>query len=160
MNRIFNMNRTFILVAGLVFFLSIAVGRYALSAPAPAPQPTASDITPVHIPSTPTPAPAPTLAPVTGEPIRVRFDRGSYGDTITSTVSTAYLLWARAGQAFTTTLTSGSTTATASLYDPDGVALYQDLAAGYTAKATLPTNGDYRLEIRASGSYTAGVMIR
>ncbi len=41
-----------------------------------------------------------------------------------------------------------------------GVALYQELAAGYTAKATLPTSGDYRLEIRSSGRYTAGVMIK
>ena len=96
---------------------------------------------------------------ISGAPVRVNFAMGSYGETITGTVSTSYLLWAKAGQAFTTTLTADST-ALASLYAPDGVALYQDLAAGYTAKATLPTNGDYRLEIRTSGQFTAGVMIR
>lgn len=114
---------------------------------------------PAHVESTVTPAPTATMQPISGAPVRVQFDRGSYGETITGTVSTAYLLWAKAGQAFTTTLTADST-ALASLYAPDGVALYQDLAAGYTAKATLPTNGDYRLEIRTSGQYTVGVMIK
>jgi len=113
----------------------------------------------VHVESTATPAPTATPQPISGAPVRVQFDLGSYGETLTSTVSTSYLLWAKAGQAFTTTLTADST-ALASLYAPDGVALYQDLAAGYTAKATLPTNGDYRLEIRTSGQFTAGVMIR
>jgi len=107
----------------------------------------------------PTVAVTPTVQPISGDPVRVQFDLGSYGETLTGTVSTQYLLWAKAGQAFTTTLAS-NTTALASLYAPDGVALYQELAAGYTAKATLPTNGDYRLEIRTSGQYTAGVMIR
>jgi hypothetical protein len=155
------MNKAFLFIVCIVLFGSIAVGRF-IFAPPPAngePLPVTINVTPAHLLSTATPAPTPTLAPVTGEPVRVRFDLDSYGDTITGTVSTAYLLWARAGQAFTTTLTSGST-ATASLYTPDGVALYQELAAGYTAKATLPTNGDYRLEIRSSGNYTAGVMIR
>lgn len=108
----------------------------------------------------------PWLAPVavfgmmaSGAPVRVQFDLGSYDETITGTVSTQYLLWASAGQTFTTTL-SANTTALASLYAPDGVALYQELSAGYTAKVTLPTNGDYRLEIRSGGRYTAGVMIR
>ena len=113
----------------------------------------------VHVESTATPAPTATPQPISGAPVRVQFDLGSYGETLTSTVSTSFLLWAKAGQAFTTTLTADST-ALASLYAPDGVALYQDLAAGYTAKATLPTNGDYRLEIRTSGQFTAGVMIR
>ena len=113
----------------------------------------------VHVESTATPAPTATPQPISGAPVRVQFDLGSYGETLTSTVSTSYLLWAKAGQTFTTTLTADST-ALASLYAPDGVALYQDLAAGYTAKATLPTNGDYRLEIRTSGQFTAGVMIR
>ena len=113
----------------------------------------------VHVESTATPAPTATPQPISGAPVRVQFDLGSYGETLTSTVSTSYLLWARAGQAFTTTL-SANNTAQASLYAPDGVALYQELAAGYTAKATLPTNGDYRLEIRSSGNYTVGVMIK
>ena len=113
----------------------------------------------VHVESTATPAPTATPQPISGAPVRVQFDLGSYGETLTSTVSTSYLLWAKAGQTFTTTLTADST-ALASLYAPDGVALYQDLAAGYTAKATLSTNGDYRLEIRTSGQFTAGVMIR
>ena len=113
----------------------------------------------VHVESTATPAPTATPQPISGAPVRVQFDLGSYGETLTSTVSTSYLLWAKAGQTFTTTL-SANTTALASLYAPDGVALYQELAAGYTAKATLPTNGDYRLEIRSSGNYTVGVMIR
>jgi len=107
----------------------------------------------------PSPAPTATPQPISGAPVRVQFDLGSYGETLTSTVSTSYLLWAKAGQTFTTTL-SANTTALASLYAPDGVALYQELAAGYTAKATLPTNGDYRLEIRSSGNYTVGVMIK
>lgn len=113
----------------------------------------------VHVESTATPAPTATPQPISGAPVRVQFDLGSYGETLTSTVSTSYLLWAKAGQTFTTTL-SANTTALASLYAPDGVALYQELAAGYTAAATLPTSGDYRLEIRTSGSYTVGVMIR
>lgn len=155
------MTRTLLFVAGLVFFLSLGVGRWVFGPTQSTPMPitTINDVTPAHLPSTPTPQPTATLAPVMAEPIRVHFDLGSYGDTITGTISTAYLLWARSGQAFTTTLTSNST-ATASLYAPDGVALYQDLAAGYTAKATLPTNGDYRLEIRSRGAFTAGVMIR
>ena len=113
----------------------------------------------------PTPTAQPTVTatatpqPISGAPVRVNFAAGSYGETITGTVSTSYLLWARAGQAFTTTL-SANNTAQASLYAPDGVALYQELAAGYTSKATLPTNGDYRLEIRSSGNYTVGVMIK
>lgn len=113
----------------------------------------------VHVESTATPAPTATLQPVSGEPVRVQFDLGSYGETLTNTVGAQYLLWAAAGQTFTTTLSADST-ALASLYAPDGVALYQDLAAGYTAKATLPSSGDYRLEIRSSGSYTVGVMIK
>lgn len=113
----------------------------------------------VHVESTATPAPTATPQPISGAPVRVQFDLGSYGETLTSTVSTSYLLWAKAGQTFTATL-SANTTALASLYAPDGVALYQELAAGYTAKATLPTNGDYRLEIRSSGNYTVGVMIK
>lgn len=113
----------------------------------------------VHVESTATPAPTATPQPISGAPVRVQFDLGSYGETLTSTVSTSYLLWAKAGQTFTTTL-SANNTAQASLYAPDGVALYQELAAGYTAKATLPTSGDYRLEIRSSGRYTAGVMIK
>ena len=113
----------------------------------------------VHVESTATPAPTATPQPISGAPVRVQFDLGSYGETLTSTVSTSYLLWAKAGQTFTTTL-SANTTALASLYAPDGVALYQELAAGYTAAATLPTSGDYRLEIRTSGQFTAGVMIR
>lgn len=100
-----------------------------------------------------------TVQPISGAPVRVQFDLGSYGETLTNTVSTSYLLWAKAGQTFTTTL-SANTTALASLYAPSGVVLYQELAAGYTAKATLPTDGDYRLEIRSSGRYTAGVMIK
>jgi len=113
----------------------------------------------VHVESTATPAPTATPQPLSGAPVRVNFAAGSYGETITGTVSTSYLLWAKAGQAFTTTLSTNNT-AQASLYAPDGVALYQELAAGYTAKATLPTSGDYRLEIRSSGRYTAGVMIK
>lgn len=155
------MNRTFILVAGLVFFLSIAVGRYALSAaiPSPTSQPTPVDITPVHLPSTPTPAPTPTLAPVAGAANRVQFDRGAWGDVITGTVSSRYLLWAREGQAFTTTLSSQQS-ALASLYAPDGTPLYEQMAAGNTARATLPSSGDYTLEIRSSGAFTAEVEIR
>lgn len=124
--------------------------------PVSLPTPTAQ---PVHVESTATPEITATPQPLSGAPVRVQFDPGSYGETITGSVSTQYLLWAAAGQSFTTTL-SANTTALASLYAPDGVALYQDLATGYTAKATLPTDGDYRLEIRSSGNFTVGVMIK
>lgn len=100
-----------------------------------------------------------TVQPISSAPVRVQFDLGSYGETITGTVSTQYLLWAKAGQAFTTTL-SANTTALASLYAPNGGALFDNVRGGDLAAVTLPTDGDYRLEIRSSGNYTVGVMIR
>lgn len=121
-------------------------------------QPTVQSVS-VEPTAAPTVTATATAQPISGDPVRVQFDLGSYGETITGTVSTRYLLWAAAGQVFTTTLSS-NTAALASLYAPDGVALYQELAGGYTAAATLPASGDYRLEIRSSGNYTVGVEIR
>lgn len=143
-----------VVIIGIVVTFNVFMGGNG----EPVAQPTAT-AQPVRSEPSPVPTVTPAMQPISGAPVRVQFARGSYGETITGTVSTAYLLWAKAGQAFTTTLTADST-ALASLYAPDGVALYQELAAGYTAKATLPTNGDYRLEIRTSGQYTAGVMIK
>lgn len=106
-----------------------------------------------------TPAISPTLQPITNQPIRIQFDRGTWGDVITGTVGSRYLLWARGEQVFTTTLTSQQS-ATASLYAPDGTPLYEQMASGNTAVAKLPANGDYMLEIRSSGRFTAEVEIR
>lgn len=155
------MNKTFFIVGGIALFASFGLGRCLFSPPPinGEPLPVVISATPAHVAATPTVTPTATMQPVSGDPVRVQFDLGSYGETLTNTVGTQYLLWAAAGQTFTTTLSADST-ALASLYAPDGVALYQDLAAGYTAKATLPANGDYRLEIRTSGSYTVGVMIK
>lgn len=147
-----------IVIAGIVVVFNVFLGGN--SDPVAVPTLPAQ---PVHVESTQAPAATatvtPTAQPISGAPVRVDFAKGSYGETLTGTVSTSYLLWAKVGQAFTTTLTADSP-ALASLYAPDGVALYQELAAGYTAKATLPSNGDYRLEIRSNGRYTVGVMIK
>lgn len=115
--------------------------------------------TPAPVTTVPTVTPGATLEPVTTEPIRVQFDRGTWGDVITGTVSSRYLLWARGSQVFTTTLTSQQS-ATASLYAPDGTPLYEQMAAGNTARATLPSNGDYTLEIRSGSAFTVEVEIR
>jgi hypothetical protein len=107
-----------------------------------------------------TPAGHPTPeTPASGDPLRVNFAIGSYGATLLGATSTKYLLWAAQGQVFTATLAANST-ALASLYGPDGVAIYEQLAAGNTASATLPISGDFMLEIRSSGTFTAGVEIR
>lgn len=156
------MNKTFFIIGGIALFASFGLGRCFFAAPAPVngePLPVVINVAPAHAASTPTVQPTATMQPISGAPVRVNFASGSYGETLAGDTGTAYLLWAAAGQTFTTTLSADST-ALASLYAPDGVALYQDLAAGYTAAATLPTSGDYRLEIRTSGSYTVGVMIR
>lgn len=139
------------LLAGGCYFSGSGEG-YAGSQPRP---------TTIPAPATtaPTVMPGATLEPVTGKPIRVQFDRGAWGDVITGTISSKYLLWAAQGQVFTTTLTSQQS-ATASLYAPDGKPLYEAMAAGNTARATLPSSGDYTLEIRTSGAYTAEVEIR
>lgn len=100
-----------------------------------------------------------TNQPITNQPIRIQFDIGTYGETITGTTSTKYLLWAAQGQVFTTTLTSQQS-ALASLYGPGDKPLYEEMAAGNTATAKLPANGDYTLEIRSSGRFTAEVEIR
>ena len=42
----------------------------------------------------------------------------------------------------------------------NGGALFDNVRGGDLAAVTLPTDGDYRLEIRSSGNYTVGVMIR
>lgn len=120
------------------------------------PRPT---LTPAPVTAAPTVTPVTTLEPVTGKPIRVQFDRGTWGDVITGTISSKYLLWARGEQVFTTTLTSPQS-ATASLYTPGGTPLYEAMAAGNTATAKLPSSGDYTLEIRSSGAFTAEVTIK
>jgi len=142
-----------IIIVGVVVTFNVLFSGNGepVTMPTPTAQPTAT--------AAPTVTATATVQPISGAPVRVQFDLGSYGETLTNTASTSYLLWAKAGQTFTTSL-SANTTATASLYAPDGAVLYRDLAAGYTAAATLPTNGDYRLEIRSSGQYEVGVMIR
>lgn len=145
-------------VGGIVFFVSIAIGRYLFFG-TPTPALLTADTTPTITEHQPAPTMTPTLQPVTGDPVRVQFNRGSYGATITGTVGTKYLLWAAAGQTFTTTLASHSA-ALVSLYGPDGKPLYEGLAAGYTAASKLPSNGDYALEVRSGGAYTVGVTIR
>lgn len=106
-----------------------------------------------------TPEATATLQPITNQPIRIQFDIGTWGDVITGTNSSQYLLWAAQGQTFTTTLTSEQSTL-ASLYAPDGKPLYEQMSSGNTARATLPSSGDYVLEIRASGTFTAEIEIR
>ena len=106
-----------------------------------------------------TPAITATLQPITNQPIRIQFEIGTYGEVITGTQSSKYLLWAAQGQVFTTTLTSQQS-ALASLYAPNGKPLYEQMAAGNTAAAKLPSSGDYMLEIRSSGRFTAEVEIR
>jgi len=151
------MNKTVIFIAGIVFFLFFGIGRWAFSAPDNRRgEPMVADQAPV--PSIPTPAATPLPAP-TGEAVRVRFQRGSYSETLTGDGSQRYLLWAAAGQIFTASLTSNAT-ALVSLYGTDGAPLYEQLASGYTAAASLPTSGDYQLEVRSSGAYTVGMMIR
>lgn len=150
--------KAFFFVTGLLIFLSIAVGRCATEAPGQSTPMTATP-TPTLVDQQPAPTATPTLQPIGGDPVRVQFKRCSYGATITGTNSTKYLLWAAQGQTFTTTLTANSN-ALASLYAPNGKPLFEQLAAGYTAAAKLPSNGDYALEVRTSGAYTVGVEIR
>jgi hypothetical protein len=153
------MNKTFVGASITCLAISVTLGRCFFAPPTPdgEPLPVVVNVAPAHVAATPTATPTATMQPISA-PVRVNFASGSYGETLAGDTGTAYLLWAAAGQTFTTTLLADST-ALASLYAPDGVALYQGLAAGYTAKATLPANGDYRLEIRSSGSYTVEVMI-
>lgn len=122
----------------------------------PRPTVTPAEITPA---ATVAPGVTPTLLPATNAAIRVQFDRGTWGDVITGTVSSKYLLWAAQGQVFTTTLTSKQS-ALASLYAPDGKPLYEQMAAGNTAAAKLPASGDYTLEIRSNKAFTVEVTIR
>lgn len=150
--------RSFLFIAGLLFFVVFAVGRYALGFNSQ-PAPVTAIATPTIAEHQSAPTMTPTLQPVTGDPVRVQFNRGSYGATITGTVGTKYLLWAAQGQTFTTTLSSQSA-ALVSLTGPDGKPLFTDLAAGYTAASKLPSNGDYALEVRNSDAYTVGVTIR
>ena len=137
------------ILGGCYFSGSGRVGLSPESTPTPAPVATIST----------TPTAAPTLAPVTTEPVRINFKRGTWGETITGSTGTKYLLWAAQSQTFTVTLSSPQS-ALASLYSPDGKPLYEGMAAGNTAAAKLPSNGDYTLEIRANGAYTAEVEIR
>jgi hypothetical protein len=153
------MNKAFLGAAITTLAISVTVGRCFFAAPAPdgEPLPVVVNVTPARQPSTPTAQP--TLQPISGALVRVNFTAGSYGETLAADDSTAYLLWAKAGQVFTTTLTA-DTSALASLYAPDGGALFDNVRGGDLEAVTLPTDGDYRLEIRSSGRYTAGVMIR
>ncbi len=150
--------KAFLFIGGLAIFAAVTVGRCAVGAPNPA---TLATTTPTATIADQRPAvvATPTLQPIGGEPVRVRFNRGSYGATLAGSTSTKYLLWAAQGQTFTTTLTSNST-AIVSLSGPDGKPLFEQLAAGYTAASKLPANGDYALEVRTSGAYTVGVEIR
>lgn len=153
------MNKTVIFIAGIVFFLFFGIGRWVLSAPDNRRgEPIVADLTPALSTPAPTATPTPPPAP-TGEAARVQFQRGSYGETLAGDSSQRYLLWAASGQVFTATLTSNAA-ALVSLYGPDGAPLYEQLASGYTAAASLPATGDYQLEVRSSGAYTVGVMIR
>lgn len=153
------MNKAFVGSAITMLAISVTLGRCFFAAPAPEgePLPVVVSATPARQPSTPTAQPP--LQPISGDPVRVNFASGSYGETLAADDSTAYLLWAKAGQVFTTTLTADAE-AMASLYAPDGGALFGNVRGGDLAAVTLPTDGDYRLEIRSSGSYTVGVMIR
>jgi len=137
------------ILGGCYFSGSGRVGLSPEQTPTPAQTPTVAV----------TPTIAPTLQPVTAEPVRVQFKRGAYGEVITGSTSTKYLLWAAQSQMFTVTLTSQQT-ALASLYSPNGEPLYKDMASGNTAAAKLPSNGDYLLEIRSSGQFTVEVEIR
>lgn len=150
--------RSCLFVAGLVFFAAFAVGRYALGFNSQ-PAPMTATATPTVTDQQAAPTATPILQPIGGDPVRVQFNRGSFGATLAGTNSTKYLLWAAQGQTFTTTLTANST-ALVSLYSPDGKPLFEQLAAGYTAASKLPSNGDYSLEVRTSGAYTVGVEIR
>ena len=137
------------LVGGCYFSGNGRVGLSPESTATPAQTPTAIV----------TPTAAATLQAVTAEPVRINFDRGAWGKTIIGNTGTKYLLWAAQSQTFTVTLSSNQS-ALASLYSPDGKALYEQMAAGNTAAAKLPANGDYLLEVRASGAYTVEVEIR
>ena len=93
----------------------------------------------------------------TGEPVRVEFDRGSHGATLTGNSSTQYLLWAKAGQTFKAAMLG---TGYSTLRSVDGTALYEQAWAGTQVTATLAATGDHLLEIRSSGQFTAGVEIQ
>ena len=141
-----------------IFVLAAGAGWSTCSsamAPDPEPEPTVSaDVTPVRVASTPT---AIALPAPTGEPVRVRFERGSYGATLTGTNSRRYLLWAKAGQVFKAAMIG---TGYSSLYSADGATLYEQAPAGAVVRVTLKLDGDQMLEVRSSGQYTIGVEIR
>lgn len=138
----------------------LAGGCYFLpSQPATNVAPVPADVTPARIESTPAAIPATPLPAPTGAAIRVQFESGSYGTTLTGTVGTNYLLWAAAGQTLTVTLRSDQSVL-ASLYSVGGQPLYEQMAAGNTARANLVASGDHTLQIQATGAYTVGVEIR
>ena len=145
--------KTFGVIVLLIFFVSLGIGRYAPGASGAPPTPGA---TPTLVQAPPL---TPTAQPVSGDPVRVQFSRGSYGATLTGTVGTKYLLWAAQGQTFTTTLSSPGT-ALGSLYGPDGKPLYDQVAAGNTPAVKLPVAGDYTLIVRSNAAFTVEVTIR
>lgn len=125
------------------------------SALSPDPEPTvAADVPPVRVAPTAT---AIALPAPTGEPVRVRFSRGSYGATLTGTGGQRYLLWAKAGQVFKAAMIG---TGYSSLYSADGATLYAQAWVGLPVTATVTVTGDQMLEVRSSGQYTIGVEIK
>lgn len=150
------MNQRILTLAGLAL---VAGGCYLTYPSTPTAQGNGEPI--VTIKATPTTQSTitPTLTAPTGAPVRVQFAKGTWGATLTGDASTRYLLWAAAGQTFTVTLRSEQS-ALASLYSVDDQPLYEQMAAGNSAAATLVASGDHTLEIRASGKFTVEVEIR
>lgn len=116
-------------------------------------EPTVQRVVPTAQPT----ATAIVLPDPTGEPVRVQFDRGSHGATLTGNSSTQYVLWAQAGQTFKSAMIG---TGYSTLRSADGATLYEQAWAGSPVTATLAATGDHLLEIRSSGAYTVGVEIR
>lgn len=105
----------------------------------------------------PTALPTPSPAPYDGKRIRVQFDRGTYGTSLSNEGLRQYELWAREGQVMSVVLNAGM--ASFALKSPAGadIPLTQ---SGQKVSWTLVGTGDFILTASATGKYTFAVEIR
>lgn len=105
---------------------------------------------------------------------RVAFGRGSSSATLTGAVkgydTVSYLVGARAGQTLTVTLHARNHSTYFSVTAPGAdAAMFMGEVAGDTFTATLPSSGDYRVQVYLmrnaarrgdTGAYTISVRVR
>jgi len=141
--------RTLIFAA---FVVVVAIRLAAWASAAPAEQVTATAEPLVTVVATTAPQPTTTPALTHGEPQRVQFKIGAYGESLQVDSQQTFVLWAKAGQ--TLKLTSDRTFA-AKFSDPSGNDVPFDQLT-----ATLPASGDYLLTVAEDSGFTFFVDIR